>query len=107
MSIMVVGSVAFDGIKTPVGSVERVLGGAATYFSMAASFFTEVRVVAVVGEDFSAENEAVLTKRGIDVSGIERANGKSFFWQGEYKDSMNEAITHKTDLNVFQTFDPK
>lgn len=107
MSIMVVGSVAFDGIKTPVGSVDRVLGGAATYFALAASFFTEVRIVAVVGEDFTAENESVLTKRGIDISGIERAKGRSFFWKGEYKDAMNEAVTHKTDLNVFETFDPK
>ncbi|MEO6120249.1 MAG: PfkB family carbohydrate kinase [Terriglobales bacterium] len=107
MSVLVVGSVAFDGIQTPSGKVDRCLGGAATYFSLAASFFTDVRVVAVVGDDFTAEDEAVLGKRGIDTSGIQRAAGKSFFWQGEYGDNLNEAKTLRTDLNVFEKFDPQ
>ncbi|MEO5935850.1 MAG: PfkB family carbohydrate kinase [Terriglobales bacterium] len=107
MSVLVVGSVAFDGIQTPSGKVDRCLGGAATYFSLAASFFTDVRVVAVVGDDFTAEDEAVMVKRGIDTSGIQRAAGKSFFWQGEYGDNLNEAKTLRTDLNVFEKFDPQ
>jgi len=107
MSVLVVGSVAFDGIKTPSGQVDRVLGGAATYFSLAASFFTDVRVVAVVGDDFTADDEAVLVRRGIDVSGIERVKGKSFFWAGEYGENLNEAKTLKTELNVFESFNPR
>ena len=107
MSVMVVGSVAFDGIKTPSGNVERCLGGSATYFSLAASFFTEVRVVAVVGDDFNKDDEAVFTKRKIDITGLERVPGKSFFWRGEYGENMNEAKTLSTDLNVFEKFDPK
>ncbi|MFT4114145.1 PfkB family carbohydrate kinase [Silvibacterium sp.] len=107
MAILVVGSVAFDGIETPSGKVERVLGGAATYFSLAASYFTDVRVIGVVGEDFTAENEAVLTNRGIDTLGIEHVEGKSFFWAGSYMTNLNEAQTLKTELNVFQSFTPK
>lgn len=107
MAVLVVGSVAFDGIQTPSGKVDRVLGGAATYFSLAASFFTDVRVVAVVGDDFTEKEEAVFIRRGIDVSGIERVPGKSFFWQGEYSENLNEAKTLKTDLNVFESFNPK
>jgi sugar/nucleoside kinase (ribokinase family) len=107
MAVLVVGSVAFDGIKTPSGQVDRCLGGSATYFSLAASYFTDVRVVAVVGEDFTAEDEAVFAKRGVDTSGIQRASGKSFFWAGEYGDNLNEAKTLKTELNVFETFNPQ
>jgi sugar/nucleoside kinase (ribokinase family) len=107
MAITVVGSVAFDSIETPAGRRERCLGGAATYFSLAASFFTDVRVIAVVGEDFGAEQEAVFRARGIDTRGIERARGKSFFWEGSYLDSINEARTHNTELNVFAAFEPK
>ena len=107
MSILVVGSVAFDSIKTPRGSVDHVLGGAATYFALSASYFTDVRVIAVVGKDFTVENEAVLTKRGVDTSGIERAEGLSFHWTGSYSGSLNEAKTLGTDLNVFSTFSPK
>jgi len=107
MSILVVGSVAFDGIKTPSGKVDRCLGGSATYFSLSASFFADVRVVAVVGDDFTAEDEAVMVKRGVDISGLQRAKGKTFFWRGEYGDNMNEAKTLSTDLNVFETFDPQ
>jgi sugar/nucleoside kinase (ribokinase family) len=83
-----------------------VLGGAATYFSLSASFFTDVRVVAVVGQDFTAEDEAVLVRRGVDISGIQRQSGKSFFWAGEYGENVNEAKTLVTELNVFEHFDP-
>ena len=107
MAILVVGSVAFDTIETPHGKVENCLGGAATYFSLAASYFTNVRVIAVVGEDFSAENEAVMTRRGVDTQGLERANGKSFHWAGSYLENLNEAQTLNTELNVFETFSPK
>jgi sugar/nucleoside kinase (ribokinase family) len=107
MAITVVGSVAYDSIETPAGRRERCLGGAATHFSLAASFFTDVRVIAVVGEDFGPEQEAVFHKRKIDTRGIERASGKSFFWKGSYLDSLNEAKTHQTDLNVFASFEPK
>jgi sugar/nucleoside kinase (ribokinase family) len=107
MAITVVGSVAYDSIETPAGRRERCLGGAATYFSLSASFFTDVRVIAVVGEDFGAEQEDVFLKRNIDTRGIERAVGKSFFWEGSYMDNLNEAKTHKTDLNVFASFEPK
>jgi len=107
MSILVVGSVAFDSIETPSGKVDHILGGAATHFSLAASYFKDVRVIAVVGEDFTAEHEAVLTNRGIDTRGIERARGLTFHWTGEYSDNLNEAKTLGTDLNVFATFEPK
>jgi sugar/nucleoside kinase (ribokinase family) len=107
MSILVVGSVAFDNITTPSGCVDYILGGAATHFALAASFFTEVRVVAVVGDDFTAEHENVLKKRGIDTRGIERASGKTFRWGGRYTDNLNEAKTDFTDLNVFEQFQPK
>ena len=107
MAILVVGSVAFDSIETPHGKVDHCLGGAATHFALAASYFTPVRVIAVVGEDFTAEHEAVLTRRGIDTRGIERANGLSFHWTGSYSGNLNEAKTLGTDLNVFETFEPK
>ena len=107
MSITVVGSVAYDSIETPAGRRERCLGGAATYFSLSASFFTDVRVIAVVGEDFGPEQQSVFDKRNIDTRGIERAAVKSFFWEGSYLENLNEAKTHKTDLNVFATFAPK
>jgi hypothetical protein len=107
MAITVVGSVAYDTIETPAGRRERCLGGAATYFSLAASYFTDVRVIAVVGEDFGKRQEAVFRTRNIDTRGIERAAGKSFFWEGSYLDNLNEAKTHITDLNVFAAFEPK
>ena len=107
MAITVVGSVAFDSIETPAGRRERCLGGAATYFSLAASYFTNVRVIAVVGEDFGAEQQSVFDARGIDTEGIERASGKSFFWEGSYLENLNEAKTHNTELNVFGAFQPK
>ena len=107
MAILVVGSVAFDNLETPHGKRERCLGGAATHFSLAASYFTDVRVIGVVGEDFTAEDEAVFTRRGVDIRGIEHAPGKSFHWTGSYMQNLNEAQTLNTELNVFATFSPK
>jgi sugar/nucleoside kinase (ribokinase family) len=107
MSILVVGSVAYDDITSPSGTVKNILGGAATYFALAASYFTQVRVVAVVGDDFGPEQEAVFHQHGIDTRGIERAKGKTFRWGGAYSDNLNEAKTAYTDLNVFETFHPQ
>jgi sugar/nucleoside kinase (ribokinase family) len=107
MAILVVGSAAFDSIETPHGKRERCLGGAATHFALAASFFTEVRVIAVVGEDFTHDDEAVLKRRKVDTRGIEHLPGKSFHWSGSYVKSLNDAETLNTELNVFETFSPK
>ena len=109
MSLLVVGSVAFDGIETPFGKVERTLGGAASYFALAASHFTPVRVVGIVGDDFTDKDKAVLRGRGgkIDLEGLEHAPGKSFFWAGRYNQNMNERTTLATELNVFAGFQPK
>ena len=107
MAILVVGSVAFDSLETPSGKRERVLGGAATHFSLSASFFSPVRVIGVVGEDFLPEHERVMTDKGIDTRGIERAEGKSFHWTGSYMTDLNAADTLATDLNVFAEFAPK
>jgi len=107
MSITVVGSVAYDSIETPAGRRERCLGGAATYFSLAASFFTNVRVIAVVGDDFGPDQESVFKARNIDTRGIEHVPGKSFFWEGSYLENLNEAKTRNTELNVFASFEPK
>ncbi len=107
MSILAVGSVAFDNITTPAGSAENVLGGSATYFALAASYFTDVRVVAVVGDDFTAEHESVLKKRKVDTRGIEHAAGKTFRWGGRYLENLNEAKTDFTELNVFEKFQPR
>lgn len=107
MSILAVGSVAFDSVKTPFGEREHVLGGSATYFSVAASFFTEVSVVAVVGDDFGREQERVFHEREIDITGLERARGRSFHWKGEYGFDLNVAHTLDTQLNVFADFEPK
>ncbi len=107
MAITVVGSVAFDSIETPAGRRDRCLGGAATYFSIAASYFTNVRVIAVVGEDFGPDQLSVFEARNINTEGIERAAGKSFFWEGSYLENLNEAKTHATELNVFGAFEPK
>lgn len=107
MSILVVGSVAFDDVTSPSGSVKNILGGAATYFALAASYFTQVRVVAVVGEDFGPEQEKVFREHNIDTRGLERANGKTFRWGGSYLENLNEAKTSFTDLNVFETFQPR
>jgi sugar/nucleoside kinase (ribokinase family) len=107
MSILVVGSVAFDTIATPSGRVNDILGGAATYFALAASYFTEVRMVAVVGDDFTSAHEHVLKNRGVDTRGIERSKGKTFRWGGHYLDNLNEAKTEFTELNVFEKFQPR
>jgi sugar/nucleoside kinase (ribokinase family) len=107
LSIVVVGSVAFDSLRTPYGVRERVLGGAATYFSLSASYFAEVRVVGVVGRDFTPEHEAVMKNRGVDTRGIQHVEGKTFFWKGEYGENLNEVKTLQTDLNVFAAFQPQ
>lgn len=106
MSLLVVGSVAYDGIETPHGKVDRVLGGAGSYIALAASNFVNVRLVAVVGDDFDAADEAVLRRRNIDREGLERAPGKTFYWKGVYSARMNERRTLATDLNVFADFRP-
>src|SRR6185369_5860445 len=107
MSILVVGSVAFDSLKTPFGERNRILGGSATYFSVAASFFTDVRLVAVVGDDFGPDDEAVFKDRKVDTSDLERVPGRSFHWSGEYGYDLNVAHTRDTQLNVFADFKPK
>jgi sugar/nucleoside kinase (ribokinase family) len=108
MPITVVGSIAFDTVKTPFGERERMLGGAAVHFSLAASFFDDVRVVGPVGEDFGDEQIEVMSRRGVDVSGIERvAGGKTFFWHGEYGWDLNSRETLDTQLGVFEGFQPK
>lgn len=105
--ILVVGSLAYDSIKTPTGKVDRALGGSANYFSLAASLFSRVRVVGVVGEDYSTEDFDLLNKRNVDTTGMTVHHGKTFHWSGSYEGDMNEAITHATELNVFEHFDPK
>lgn len=107
MTILAVGSVAFDNITTPSGTAENVLGGSGTYFALAASYFTDVRLVAVVGEDFLAEHEQVLKNRKVDTRGIEHAKGKTFRWGGQYLSNLNEAKTDFTELNVFEKFQPQ
>ena len=107
MSLLVVGSVAYDAIETPFGKVDRTFGGAASYFALAASRFTPVRLVGVVGDDFEKRDEAILRSHRIDVAGLERASGKTFFWAGRYSQNMNERTTLVTDLNVFAAFNPK
>src|SRR3977135_3302610 len=108
MSLVVVGSIAFDAVKTPFGERERMLGGSAVHFSLAASFFTDVRVVGPGGGDFAAEEESVLTERGNNPEDIERGEGgKTFFWRGHYEHDLNTAHTDDTQLNVFGEFQPK
>ena len=107
MSVLVVGSVAFDTIRTPFGVATEVLGGSANYFSVAASFFTDVRLVAVVGEDFPDQHLEFLRGRGVDLRGLQRVPGKTFRWVGEYGFDFNEARTLDTQLNVFADFAPK
>jgi len=107
MSLVVVGSVAYDAVQTPHGKVDRMLGGACTYIALSASFFTKCRIVGVVGDDFAEEDTAFLHSRSIDLEGLERVPGKTFFWSGVYSKDMNDRDTLVTDLNVFATFDPK
>jgi sugar/nucleoside kinase (ribokinase family) len=98
--------VAFDSVKTPFGAVEAVLGGSASYFAVAASYFTSVRLVGVVGEDFPSEQEALFRRHGIDTQGLIRQPGQTFRWRGEYGYDLNEAHTLETHLNVFARFQP-
>jgi sugar/nucleoside kinase (ribokinase family) len=107
MSLVVVGSVAYDGVETPHGKVDRMLGGAATYIALSASYFTNVKIVAVVGDDFAQEDFDLLEGRKIDLAGLERVPGKTFFWAGVYSADMNDRTTVQTDLNVFADFRPK
>ena len=108
MPITVVGSIAYDTVKTPFGERERMLGGAAVHFALAASFFDEVRVVGPVGDDFGEEQLSVMRSRGVDVSDVEVvAGGKTFFWQGEYGWDLNSRETLDTQLGVFEGFEPK
>jgi len=108
MSLTVVGSIAYDAVKTPFGERERMLGGAATHFALAASFFDEVRAVGPVGDDFDEESWRILQTRGTVTDDVERVEGgKTFFWKGEYSANLNQRETHVTDLNVFETFSPK
>jgi len=106
-NLLVVGSVAFDSVRTPFGEACNVLGGSATYFSTSASFFTKVNLIAVVGDDFPEEHLEFLRNRGIDLEGLERKPGKTFRWRGEYSYQLNEAHTLETHLNVLETFRPK
>ena len=106
MSLLVVGSMAFDSIKSPFGEVERVIGGSATYFSLAASYLAPVRLVSVVGKDFPKGTLDMLSARGIDLQGLKVAEGVTFHWKGYYEYDLNIAHTVKTDLNVFENFAP-
>jgi sugar/nucleoside kinase (ribokinase family) len=107
MSLIVVGSIAFDSVETPAGRADDVLGGSATYFSYAASFFGPVRLVGVVGSDFPPAYREMLEKRHVDTAGLEVAPGKTFRWRGSYQGAMNAAQTLAVELNVFGSFDPK
>jgi len=107
MSILVVGSVAFDSVATPFGEADDVLGGSASYFSTSASFFTDVQLVAVIGEDFPSQHIDFLNSRNIDLSGLQTSPGKTFRWKGRYEYDLNEAHTLDTQLNVFESFKPQ
>lgn len=107
MSLLVVGSVALDSVETPFGRREDVLGGSATFFATAASFFTQVMAVAVVGEDFPQEHLDFLRGRGVDLEGVTREQGRTFRWRGKYTHQLNEAQTLDTQLNVFERFSPR
>jgi|SRR5579862_1703094 len=107
MSLVVVGSVAYDSIETAHGKVDRILGGSCTYIALAASFFTRARIVAVVGDDFASTDAALLAGRGIDLQGLERVPGKTFSWAVRYSADLSERTTLATDLHVFANFNPK
>ena len=106
-TILSVGSMAFDSVRTPAGKADQVLGGSVNYFSLAASLFTQLKIVAVVGEDFPTDHLDFLSKKNIDVTGVQVVKGKTFHWVGEYNTNLNEATTLATALNVFEHFDPK
>lgn len=105
-AVLVVGSLAYDSVKTPSGTAEKSLGGSANYFSLAASLFSKVRVVGVVGEDYSTEDRRILMEREVDLTGLQTVPGKTFHWEGTYEQNLNEAVTLKTELNVFAHFNP-
>jgi sugar/nucleoside kinase (ribokinase family) len=107
VSLLVVGSVAFDAVESPYGKVDRMVGGAATYFAVAASFFASVSIVGIVGDDWTEKDEAIFRGRYIDTDGLERAAGKTFFWAGRYSENLNERVTLATELNVFAEFKPR
>jgi sugar/nucleoside kinase (ribokinase family) len=107
MSLVVVGSVAYDAIETPHGKRDRVLGGACTYIALTASYFTKTSIVGVVGEDFAEEDRDLLADKGIDLEGLDHVPGKTFFWSGVYSPDMNDRTTLRTDLNVFADFQPR
>jgi sugar/nucleoside kinase (ribokinase family) len=108
MSLTVVGSIAFDSVSTPFGERERMLGGSAVHFALAASFFTDVHVVGPVGDDFGSEHVELLSSRGVDVADIERVDGgRTFSWHGHYEADLNVAHTDDTQLGVFADFEPK
>ena len=107
MGVLVVGSVAYDSVKTPYGEVDHALGGSAVFFSISASFFTKVHLVACVGKDFRPEDRFLLESREVDLEGLEYIDGETFRWKGQYTDDLNEAVTLETHLNVFAGFQPK
>lgn len=106
MAILVAGTVAFDSVRTPFGAAERILGGSAAHFAVAASYFAPVRLIAVVGEDFGDEHLVPFRERGVDLAGLRRQPGKTFFWSGVYHDNLNDRTTLETQLNVLEQFDP-
>jgi len=107
VSLLVVGSVAFDALESPYGKVDRAIGGAATYFAVAASFFTHVNLVGIVGDDFTEVDAQIFHGRTINLDGLERARGKTFYWAGRYSQNLNERVTLATELNVFAEFKPR
>jgi len=107
VALLVVGSVAFDALESPYGKVDRAVGGAATYFAVAASFFTHVNLVGIVGDDFTKADAQIFHGRTINLDGLERAAGKTFFWAGRYSQNLNERVTLATELNVFAEFKPR
>ncbi len=104
--ILVVGSVAYDTISTPEGRVDKTLGGSANYFSVAASLYSKINVIGVVGDDYADADFELLRSRKVDITGLQQVPGKTFHWEGKYENDMNEAITLNTELNVFESFDP-
>ena len=107
MSVLVVGTVAFDSIETPYGSAERVLGGSAAYFAVAASFFAPVRILGVIGEDFPQDYLDLLSGRGVDLEGLKREKGETFYWRGRYHEDLNVRDTIELHLNVLSSFVPR
>ena len=107
MSVLVVGTVAFDSIETPFGSAERILGGSASYFALGANYFAPVRIVGVIGQDFPQDYLDLFTQRGIDIEGIKKEKGDTFHWRGRYHEDINQRDTIELHLNVLAGFEPK